>query len=475
MLVSDMHLRYGRCKTYISMVQLADPQALATAPPLPTALPFSVLTSLAHLNTRGSMSAAPPAPIPPPSYPQQTHGTSALTDKGSQQAKEKDRQSTIVQGTWKEHEVQKLKMLAEKYRFRDKAAAAQEEEEEEEDIEDGEGLVEGEGSTQPSKKAMESGDIDWDKVVAEFGDERSRFVLINTLRLQYLTVSFRHQVLIKATYLGLKPSSTLPGKKPKKKKHPITTEPPPPTFSSASAKSIPVGYLPSQLDATQSPTASPEGPTTSPTGAHASSSTDSHRPPAPPLPVPPPQLLQHTPPQAHAQYPQTGWYPHPQSSYYAYHQPVYYSTHPPSYGMQNFMPTPPQQGYFGQAFPHPGTEPPAQEKQTQSQVNVKKKEIQGSNGPASESTASSTPIPPPSLPPKDPVDSSSAKPSATIGARPLSADTQGSGGSTPRITPAGQPGSGSNSSSGVLRRGPNSALFTYTPLPHGGTSTDQNK
>lgn len=81
-------------------------------------------------------------------------------------------------------------MLAEKYRVRDKTAVAQEEEEEEEEEgEDGEGIPEGEGSTQPSKKNKELGDIDWDKVVAEFGDERSRYVSVTCCYLHLAKVS----------------------------------------------------------------------------------------------------------------------------------------------------------------------------------------------------------------------------------------------------------------------------------------------
>ncbi|KAF8529893.1 hypothetical protein JB92DRAFT_632604 [Gautieria morchelliformis] len=447
---------------------LANPQALATAPPLPTTIPLPIFNSLAHLNSRASVSTAPTAAVPPPSYypqAQQDQDASTQGDKGSQKGKEKERLSSNVQGTWKDHEVQKLRMLAEKYRARDKSAVAQEEEEEEEDIDDGE------GSMQPSTKTKELGDIDWDKVVAEFGDERSR-----------------HQVLIKATYLGLKSSSTLPGKKPKKKKQPITsTEPPPPTFSSASVKSIPAGYPNSQLATTHSPSASPEGHTASPTSAvvppppqavpqssTASPSTDSRRQPAP-LPLAPQH--QHTPAHAHApaQYPQTGWYPHPQSPYYAYHQPMYYSAHPPNYGIQNYLHTP-QPGYYGQSYGPPlGME---QQVEKPALVKGRRKETRKKHRPDSESTASSTPIPPPSLPPRAaPADASSARPPTTVRG-PLSTNTHGSAGSTPVISPVVPPastGAAPTSSSGVLRRGPNNSLFTYTPLPHGGASADQNK
>ena len=145
---------------------------------MPATLPLSVLSSLAHLNSRASVPATPTASVAPLSYyPSLAQDTSG--DKGSQKGKEKERQPNNVQGTWKDHEVQRLKMLAEKYRVRDKAAAAQEEEEEEDDdVEDGEGIADGESSMQPSKKTKELGDIDWDKVVAEFGDERSRYAPI---------------------------------------------------------------------------------------------------------------------------------------------------------------------------------------------------------------------------------------------------------------------------------------------------------
>jgi len=74
--------------------------------------------------------------------------------------------------------VQRLKALAEKYRLRDKTAAAEEEEEEEEEEELAEG-AEGDDSTKPPKtpKVKDASDIDWDKVVAEFGDGRSRYVM----------------------------------------------------------------------------------------------------------------------------------------------------------------------------------------------------------------------------------------------------------------------------------------------------------
>lgn len=296
-------------------------------------------------------------------------------------------------------------------------------------------------------------------------------------------------MLIKATYLGLKPSSTLPGKKAKKKKPSVTsTEPPPPTFSSTSAISIPVGYHSSPLGATQSSSTSPEGPTstigiTAPRPLLVAStsnnvSTDSHKPPAPasaPVPVPPPQP-QPASAHLHAQYPQTGWYPHPQNPYYTYHQPMYYSTHPPSYGLQSYVHTPPQQGYYGQPYvPVPGTDPHQVEKPTPGKG--KRKDVKKINGQASGHTSNLTPIPPPSLPPRVLINPSTVKPSTAVGSQ-SSTDVQGSASSTPRIAPAVPPGSigaAPTSSSGVLRRGPNNSLFTYTPLPHGGTSTEQNK
>ncbi|KAF8577583.1 hypothetical protein K439DRAFT_546930 [Ramaria rubella] len=161
-------------------MMLVNPQAFATAPPPPTALSLPVLTSLAHLNSRSNVTTVPmPMPVSVPGAAQSSYyppPSNAPDPTTSSKGKEKERSASNVQGTWKEHEVQKLKDLAEKYRVRDRAAIAQEEEEEEEDVEDAEGVPDGEAATQAAKKAKELGDINWDKVVAEFGDERSRYV-----------------------------------------------------------------------------------------------------------------------------------------------------------------------------------------------------------------------------------------------------------------------------------------------------------
>lgn len=125
-----------------------------------------------------SASVAPPsAPPPRPALPGNFLSASKPKDK---------EKSSNIQGTWKEHEIERLVALAEKYRIRERPAA-QEEEEEEEDIEDAEGVPDDDaagstnggttgntGSNAAGVKRSNMGEIDWDKVIAEFGDGRSR-------------------------------------------------------------------------------------------------------------------------------------------------------------------------------------------------------------------------------------------------------------------------------------------------------------
>lgn len=121
-------------------------------------------------------------------------------------------QSGQVQGTWKEHEIVKLKELAEKYRIRKKDGkipiAVPEEAEEVEDAEEVEeeeeeksptartegannaptdpavegtaedGVTNNAAASLAKKSVKDFDEIDWDQVIAEFGDERSRSGLL---------------------------------------------------------------------------------------------------------------------------------------------------------------------------------------------------------------------------------------------------------------------------------------------------------
>ncbi|KIJ52458.1 hypothetical protein M422DRAFT_243244 [Sphaerobolus stellatus SS14] len=445
---------------------LANPQALSVPPPPPTGLPLPVLNSLSHMNVRAGIPSsttpvpsyyslptaqAPPAPPAPEPQP-------ASSSKGKEKEREK---STTAQGTWKEHEIAKLKALAEKYRSA--RPVPQEEEEEEEDAEDADGTPDedgnasvsptadsGEASASAQKRQKDFDDIDWDKVVAEFGDERSR-----------------HQVLIKATLLGLKPSSSIPGKKPKKKKaSPASApEPPAPTFSSASARSIPTSYT--------------NPSSTSASNAASGSTPRVSVPPTVPPTTAPPGL-------PHAPYPQPGWYP--QNPYYAYAQPLYY---PQGY---NYAP---QTGYYGQPYvppPIPASASTADSNSaTGSGSGTTAPPVAEKRGPGRPRKNGNAPIPPPSLPPKNPpsgsngtnsnttqankdgTTSSASKPSSSSAAArntstsatasPVPAPATTGTSTTLTSTPITTPMSGA----GILRPGRvggNTTLFTYTPLPH---------
>ncbi|KAG6839787.1 hypothetical protein C0991_011685 [Blastosporella zonata] len=66
-------------------------------------------------------------------------------------------------------------------------------------------------SAEESRTGSQNGEIDWDRVVGQWGSGRTRFVLIDShtqTNTKMMLLPSRHQILIKATSLGLKESSS---------------------------------------------------------------------------------------------------------------------------------------------------------------------------------------------------------------------------------------------------------------------------
>ncbi|KAG6895485.1 hypothetical protein C0992_001045 [Termitomyces sp. T32_za158] len=167
------------------------------------------------------------------------------------------------QGAWSDEETEKLRKLAEE-----------------------------------SRSGTQNGDIDWDRVVGQWGNSRTRSVIITHYIPECnseLSLN-RHQILIKATSLGLKESSS---RGVKRRRDEGTSDvaspsvPPTPTV----ANTVPPATIPPQPAGTNAASSSPSHSQTTTTPAASPALSNQQRPPksASTLPWPMPTMAVNTP------------------------------------------------------------------------------------------------------------------------------------------------------------------------------------